>query len=80
MSRRIQEADSAVGAKWLTGTAGMPRSIEGVVTWLTKLRGTTVEVIEQTIQANFGRLFRGDARFARIHRKVFGGSRSGDNG
>jgi len=66
----LTETDNLVGARWLTGTPGMPRLIENVVRALAEVRGTTPETIVQMVQTNFARLIQNDPwlpeRFTRL--------------
>ncbi len=79
-AQMLTATDNPVGAKWLTATAGMPCLIEDVVKSLAELRGTTADVIEQTVQANFARLIWGHPRLTGIRRRFFRRPQTGDEG
>jgi len=66
----LTETDNPGGQKWLTGEPGMPLLIKDVVQAIAKLRKTTVQVIIQTVQANFLRLIQDDSLLKETYLKV----------
>ena len=73
----LTETDNPGGAQGYTGAPGMPRAIEDVVSALAELQRVTPDAVERTVQANFARLIRDDARFTGIQRRFFDGTHLG---
>jgi TatD DNase family protein len=63
----LTETDNPGGPRGLIGALGMPLLIKDVVQALAELRASTPPAIEQTVQANFMRLIRDDARLSKTY-------------
>lgn len=62
LEQLLTETDNPGGLKWLIGKLGMPVAIKEVIQTLAELRETTTEAMVQTVQENWLRLIRDDAR------------------
>jgi len=72
LSQLLTETDNPGGAKWLTGSTGMPALLYNVLDKLAELKGTTRTAIEQIVQDNFQQLIAADPWFAETHERIFG--------
>jgi TatD DNase family protein len=63
----LTETDNPGGPRGFIGALGMPLLIKDVVQALAELRASTPSAIEQTVQANFMRLIRDDARLSKTY-------------
>jgi TatD DNase family protein len=62
--RLLTETDNPDGLEWLTGRAGSPRALLGVIRKLAELRGTSDADVRRTVRENLARLLQPDPRLA----------------
>lgn len=68
----LTETDNPSGAKWRTGTIGMPSLLCDVIDKIAELKKTTSAAIKQIVQGNFWRLIAADPWFAETNKRIFG--------
>jgi TatD DNase family protein len=66
----LTETDNPGGLKWLKGTIGMPQALKDIVETIASLRGTTAEIIAQTVKRNFLRLIEKDPWLTEVRARV----------
>jgi TatD DNase family protein len=65
LSQLLTETDNPGGAKWLTGTIGMPALLYEVLRTIAPLKGLTQEQVRGTVEENFLRLIENDPWWTR---------------
>jgi TatD DNase family protein len=73
-NRLLAETDNPGALKWLSGSPGMPSAIRTVLDELARLRQTTPEEMEATVQSNFVSLISNDRWFPEDKRRLLASS------
>jgi TatD DNase family protein len=68
LSQLLTETDNPGGAKWLTGTIGMPALLYDVLRMIATLKGTTEDRVSEAVQKNFQQMVENDPWWTRVQR------------
>ncbi|GAB4534214.1 MAG: TatD family hydrolase [Anaerolineae bacterium] len=78
LAQMLTETDNPGGLKWLTGEMGMPHHLEGVIQTIADLKGSSPEMIRQTVHRNLLNLFQDDLWLPTLYVELLSGGESGD--
>jgi len=68
LSQLLTETDNPGGAKWLTGTIGMPTLLHDVLRMIATLKGMKQDQVSEAVQKNFLRMVENDPWWTKVRR------------